>query len=154
MLVVYDSIYGNTEQIARAISSALGAGASAVRASDADASALAGCGLLVVGSPTHGGRPSEAMKRFLGAIPGDGLKGVQVAAFDTRIQGSAKNPLVRAIVGFFGAAAPRIEKTLLARGGTRAAPPEGFFVLDREGPLKAGELERAAAWAHNLKASP
>jgi hypothetical protein len=30
------------------------------------------------------------------------------------------------------------------------APPESFFVLDAEGPLKEGDLERANAWAQRL----
>jgi hypothetical protein len=30
------------------------------------------------------------------------------------------------------------------------APPEGFIVKGREGPLKDGELERAAGWAKGI----
>jgi hypothetical protein len=49
-----------------------------------------------------------------------------------------------------GYAAPRIARALEKKGGNLAAPPEGFFVEDKEGPLKAGELERAAGWAKEL----
>ena len=30
------------------------------------------------------------------------------------------------------------------------ATPEGFIVTDTEGPLREGELERAAEWARGL----
>ena len=36
------------------------------------------------------------------------------------------------------------------KGGNLVAPPEGFFVKDREGPLKEGELERTADWAKGI----
>lgn len=29
-------------------------------------------------------------------------------------------------------------------------PPEGFIVQDTEGPLRPGELERAAEWAGHI----
>ena len=50
----------------------------------------------------------------------------------------------------FGYAAPRIVRSLVGNGGSLLAPPEGFVVLGIEGPLKAGELERAASWATEL----
>jgi hypothetical protein len=31
-------------------------------------------------------------------------------------------------------------------------PPEGFYVVDTEGPLLEGELDRAAVWARKLSA--
>jgi hypothetical protein len=36
------------------------------------------------------------------------------------------------------------------KGGTLIVLPECFIVKDSEGPLKAGELERAADWARSL----
>jgi hypothetical protein len=47
-----------------------------------------------------------------------------------------------------GYAAPRIAGKLKKRGGNQVVPPEGFFVKGKEGPLKEGELERAASWAN------
>ena len=38
-------------------------------------------------------------------------------------------------------------------GGNLIVPPEGFYVEDTEGPMKPGEIERAAAWATNLLGS-
>ena len=47
-----------------------------------------------------------------------------------------------------GYAAGRIANRLERKGGHLAAEPEGFIVEDSEGPLKKGELERAAIWAN------
>jgi hypothetical protein len=79
------------------------------------------------------------------------LAGVKVAAFDTRIPMGDNVPgILRFFVRLFGYAAEPIADRLTRRGGTQAAPPEGFLVLDTQGPLKEGELERAAEWARHL----
>jgi hypothetical protein len=44
----------------------------------------------------------------------------------------------------------RIANNLKGKGGNLVAPPEGFFVTGKEGPLKEGELERAAGWAKGI----
>ena len=49
-------------------------------------------------------------------------------------------------------AAEPIATSLTKRGGTLIIPPEGFFIKDKEGPLKEGELERSAAWAQQIVA--
>jgi len=50
----------------------------------------------------------------------------------------------------FGYDAPRIARSLERSGGNLLAPPEGFVVLGMKGPLKEGELERAAGWAKGI----
>ena len=52
-----------------------------------------------------------------------------------------------------GYAAEPIAKGLKRKGGDQRLPPEGFYVADTEGPLKEGELERAAEWAQRVVAS-
>jgi flavodoxin len=138
-LVIYDSQYGNTEQIARAIGGAIGAEVKAVKFGEVSVAELGSCDLLFVGSPTQGGRNTMAIKGFLGNIPADTLKNVRVAAFDTRIK--------MKLVKIFGYAAPRIADALKSKGGNLVAPAEGFFVKSTKGPILDGELERAAAWA-------
>lgn len=67
---------------------------------------------------------------------------------DTRISvNDANSRLLTVLVKIFGYAAKPIAKKLIKKGGKLLIPPEGFFVKDSEGPLKAGELERAANWA-------
>ena len=135
--IIYDSRYGNTEQIAQAISDGLTGDVNVVRASDVDPSKLKTCDLLILGSPTHGGLPMEGVYNLLKTPLA--LEGVSVAAFDTRTKWS-----------LFGYAAPKIAKGLQRNGGTLIVPPEGFLVLGMHGPLKDGELERAKKWAQHL----
>jgi flavodoxin I len=145
-LIVYDSVYGNTEKIARAIAEAITPSneVKVLRAGEANPSELASTDLLIVGSPTHGGRPMPAIQDFLNKVP-KLSQGVNVAAFDTR------NTMK--LVRVFGYAAGRIAGNLKGKGGTLIASPEGFFVTGTKGPLKEGELERAAGWAKGIVGS-
>jgi flavodoxin len=139
-LVVYDSTYGNTEETAQAIGEAIGG--QVLQVCEVDPAGLKGFDLLIIGSPTHGGRPTEGIHGLLKASLA--LEGVNVAAFDTRTV-SRWNRLLP-----FGYAAPRIARSLEGSGGNLLAPPEGFVVLGIQGPLKDGELERAAGWAKGI----
>jgi len=155
VLVVYDSAYGNTEKIAQAIGSALGAppDVEVRRAGDVQPAQLAGLRLLVVGSPTQKFTLLPAVGDFLQRIPKDGLRGIRVAAFDTRANlDEVNSSLLRTLAGWFGFAAEKIAGRLKKKGGTEAGPPGTFFVKGTEGPLAEGELERAAAWARGIAA--
>jgi flavodoxin len=140
-LIVYDSIFGNTEQIAQAIGNALGSqkDVEIVRVSNAKPEQLMELELLIVGSPTYGGRPTPAIQDFLNKVSEPAIRGINVLAFDTR--------LLTRLVRIFGYAADKIADSLKKNGGTLIASPEGFFVKGKEGPLKEGEIERAASWA-------
>lgn len=118
-MVVYDSGFGNTKQIAQAISHALGSpeNVGIFPVSQVKPEQLTGLRLLVVGSPTQGGRPTPAIQDFLSKVPDHGIRGIQVAAFDTRL--SAR------LVGIFGCAAGRIADGLRRKGATRVT--RGFF---------------------------
>ncbi len=145
-LVIYDSVFGNTEKIAQAIAAALDT--SAIPVSQADGGQLHGLDLLVVGSPTRGFRPTESISKLLNGLPKNHLAGVRVAAFDTRIMlETIDSKALRFLVDKGGYAAKTIVKTLEKKGGQLAASPDGFFVTSEQGPLKDGELERAADWA-------
>jgi flavodoxin len=156
-LVVYDSVYGNTEKIAVAIGAALGsAGDVAVlRVSQVGPEQLAGLNLLIVGSPTQKFSPLPAVTKLVKNIPDGVLKGVRVAVFDTRIPEKEieKTPILRFFVGIFGYAAKSLAARLKKKGGELAVPPEGFYVGGMEGPLVDGELERAAGWARQIIAA-
>ena len=148
-LVIYDSFFGNTEQVARAVGRGLGAPETVrvVRVGGVTAEALRGASVVVVGSPTRGFRPSGAIAKFLKGLPAGALSGARVAAFDTRISTTdVNNRLLNMLVRRLGYAAEPIGRKLAQKGGRTAAAPEGFFVKGSEGPLKEGELERATAW--------
>jgi hypothetical protein len=173
--VVFESMYGATHEVADAIAEGVaeaqpGATVSCLRVGDADPGRVAAADLVIVGGPTHMRGMSSGMSRSMavkieekkehdegrpighGLEPGaagDGLrdwfhtlpksgKGRRAAAFDTRGEG----PMV-------GAAAKGIAHRLESHGYELASGPEGFIV-DADGLLKAGERERARAWAAGL----
>jgi flavodoxin I len=141
-LVVYDSQYGNTEKIAKAIGGGIGGDIKVIRPPEVTESDLASADLLIVGSPTQGGRPLKAIQDFLLALPTTSVKGKKVGAFDTRVPATW--------VKIFGFAAGRIGRAIKGKGGTLVLPPEGFYVTGTKGPLKDGELERAAGWGKRV----
>jgi flavodoxin len=149
-LVIYDSVFGNTEQIALSIGNYLGSkeNVAILQVSAIKPEQLVGLDLLIVGSPTRAFRPTKAISSFLNKIPSNSLKGIKVAAFDTRMSADDVKPhIVNLFMKLFGYAAKPIADKLKKKGGDLLVPPEGFFVKDSEGPLKDNELERAANWA-------
>jgi len=156
-LIVYDSAFGNTEQVAQAIGGVLGnqEDVTVLRVTDVRPDHWAGVSLLVVGSPTQRFRPTASISALLQGIPINSLKGVKVAAFDTRLTMREINetPVLAFFVRLFGRsayAAKPIADRLKGKGGELIAPPEGFFVDGMKGPLVQGELERAANWAKQI----
>lgn len=142
VLVVYDSVYGNTEEIAKAMGEGIGEDAKVVKAENSGPADLESVELLIVGAPTYGGRPTPKMKELLGTIKSTSLKNVKVATFDTRFPATW--------VKIFGFAAGKIEKQLKSQGGKSVIKPEGFFVSGTKGPLVDGEYERAVKWAQDI----
>ncbi len=138
-LVLYDSAYGNTELIARSIGRAIGGDVKVLRIGEVNPGKLEPVDLLIAGSPTQGAKPTKAMQEFLNKVPQSVLENTSIAAFDTRYSGR--------LVAIFGFAAEKIADSLKAKGAALASAPAGFFVNGKEGPLKEGELERAALWA-------
>lgn len=136
-LVVYDSAHGNTESIARAIGRAIEGEVPVLHVGQTRPADIAAIDLLLLGSPTLGGRPTEAMQAFLKKLP-EPAGGSRAAAFDTR--------LAARWVRIFGYAADRIA-TALKQHGWNVAAADGFIVDGREGPLRQGETERATEWA-------
>jgi len=152
VLVVYDSVHGNTEKIAQAIAGGFNKSNEVrlLRSAEVKLSELEAIELLIVGSPTQAGRPLQTTKAFLDSIPAGYLKGIDVAAFDTRFSEKDKGFGTRMVLKFFQYAAGRISSELEKKGGHVVISPEGFIVVDIRGPLKEGDLERAAAWGSEL----
>lgn len=160
-VVIHESLFGNTAAVAEAIASGLRGSyeVSLVRARDATPEELGAADLVVVGAPTQGhGLPSMNTRRnavqreHMGsdfAAPGvrelleqlHAGKGRLAAAFDTRLGW----PLALS-----GAASKGIAKRLTGAGFTLVAPPESFIVAGTKGPMRDGELQRAAEWGRQL----
>jgi flavodoxin len=152
-LIVYDSVFGNTAQVAQAIGAALGpqGNVETLPVSQVTVEQLRGLDLLIVSSPTRGFRPTEAISKLLKTLPKNQLDDVQVAAFDTRIWlTTIDSSVFRLIVDKGGYDASTLANALKKKGGQLLAPPEGFLVTGEQGPLKEGELERAAEWASQI----
>ena len=142
VLVVYDSVFGNTEKIAQAIGRTFQENVEVFKVNEVKKEHIEGIDLLIVGSPTYGGRPTQVMQNFLNEISSLRIDGVGIVAFDTRITIKLAN--------IFGFAAPKIAEVLLKIGGHLVVPAEGFYVKGKEGPLKEGEMDRAANWAKEI----
>lgn len=152
--IVYDSIFSNTAAIARAIAGAL-EGANTVRlltVQEAGSADLGATDLLIVGSPTRGFRPTPMIAEYVEGLGSIGA-GKSAAAFDTRLDLESIQPApLRWVIDAGGYAATRIGASLSRHGFTLRDDMAGFLVTGTEGPLKDGELERAAAWARSLTA--
>ena len=165
VLVVYESMFGNTHAIAEAIARGCGKGrdVAVVPVKDATLERLVASDVVLVGGPTHAhgeswtntreGARKQAEKEGLELDPdaaGPGLRdwfhgldrvdGVAAAAFDTRLEG---NPTLT------GRASKGITRKLRHHGFRVIAEPESFLVT-KENTLVDGEAERAEAWADSV----
>lgn len=163
-LVIYESMYGNTEVIARAIGRGLGECGSVdvIEVAAAPTSVPADVAVLVVGGPTHAfgmSRQStradaakQAERPVISADVGvrEWLEGLSlgparpfVAAFDTHVE---HPKLLRHV----GSAAASIERRLARLGLDIVAPAEHFWVHGSLGPLVDGERDRAETWGREI----
>jgi hypothetical protein len=160
-IVVYESVWGNTAAVARAIAEGLGPDTAAYTPDEVPPDRLAAAELIVAGSPVFAfGLPTEAMRKnilrseadaptppdlghpslrsWLEALPaGTGRS----AAFETRIWWSPRG------------ATGTIEKRLLQLGYPPIAKAQKFVVRDKYGPLRDGELDGAGRWGRELRAA-
>ena len=168
-VVVYESMYGSTHQVAEAIGAGLepACSVSVVPVSQVTPESLAEADLIVVGGPTHVHGMSRAATRKsaveAAGKPGSGLEldpdapgpgglrewlaslgryQVKAAAFDTRLHGPA---------ALTGQASKGVARSLRAHGFDLAAKPESFLVT-KENRLEPQETARARAWGSALAA--
>jgi flavodoxin len=148
--IVYDSVFGNTATIAREMAQALETEHIVTLLAVGEAGDLSpeDIDLLIVGSPTRGFRPTPAIDELSGGIASG--NGHRAAVFDTRLDAEEIHPApLRWVINAGGYAAQRIAQDLERRGFT-IADSAGFLVTGTEGPLKAGEVERAREWVRSL----
>ena len=162
VLVVYESLWGNTERVARTIGTRLADFADVVVVdSDAAPTSVAGFDALVVGGPTHAftmtrattradavrshsapHEPERGIREWLAGLdrPADPIP---AAAFDTRVA-TPRLP---------GSAAKAARHELRSLGFNTSITQQTFHVHGYEGPLVDGELDRAAQWADTVVAA-
>jgi hypothetical protein len=159
-LVVYESMFGNTEKIAMAVARGLAdrMEVEVRKVSQAPSPITELLDLIVVGGPTHAfslSKPAtraEAIRQ--GGTYGSADLGLRewlwglnrgphselVASFDTRVEQVRHLP---------GSAAKRASR-MVNRLGYERIGRESFYVVDGTGPLEPGELDRAEAWGRHL----
>jgi len=133
-LVVYDSVYGNTEKVAGALATGLknnGVDVELVKADAVKLDELGEVDLLCVGGPVHAWNVSKPVKELLKRLKSvDGLSGKKAFAFDTKL----KSRLA-------GSAGGKIERKLKSLGLTIAKPSGSAIVKSKEGPLQENAAE-------------
>jgi len=161
-IIVFDSMFGNTRQVAYAIAEGMGRHAEVelLPVDDAPRRLDERVALVVVGGPTHAHglstqnsrrvNPRQAdegatagrvgLKEWLIALSAPSRR-LAVATFDTRF---AKPRWLT------GSAAVLTARWLMRQGCTLVAPPESFFIEHGSGPLQPGELDRARRWGATL----
>jgi flavodoxin len=163
-LVVYESMFGNTQQIARAVADGLGESVDVQLIEVAEAPADTGpdVALIVAGGPTHAfsmsrentradaiskgaheGEREFGLREWMAALP-SGQHSEKVATFDTKIKSMRRLP---------GSAAKSGAKAAHRHGYESVSNAESFYVDDVDGPLLDGELDRARAWGRQLATS-
>jgi flavodoxin len=134
-LVVYDSVYGNTEKVARALAKGLedgGVDVECVRVDAARFDELSAYDLLVVGGPVHAWSASKPIKTFMERLKNvGGLNGKKAFALDTKMSRSR----------LAGNAGGKIEGKLKSLGLEIVMPHASAVVKGREGPLEEGAEE-------------
>jgi len=150
-IIIYDSAFGNTKKIADSMSEGLPGRVKLAQVGEVNSESLKEFDLIIIGSPTQGGRPTAAVSKFVREIPQQFLKDVAVAAFDTRYTERTRNIGERLLMKVTGYAADKIAKGLIDKGGRLVEDPQGFIVDSKEGPLRSAELERAKLWAAELQ---
>jgi hypothetical protein len=161
-IVVYESLWGNTAAVARAIAEGLGPEARALSTGEATAASISGADLVVAGAPVLGFKlPNEAMRQSVRSNPGfraptpdlsnpsmrswlDGLPAptgaslTRCAAFETGLRWSP------------GGATSSIIQGMERAGFACVGKGKRFVVKGKYGPLRGGELERARQWGTEL----
>lgn len=150
--IIYDSLYGNTEKIAQTIKEVLEKKheIDIKNVTEAKLKDFQEKDLVIIGSPTHTGRPSKAMQVLLNMLPKESLKGSKLAVFDTSMATYKQNFFMKGVIKFFGYSAPRVAN-ILKKKGAEIVSVQSFFVMNMKGPLKEDEVERAKKWGSGLE---
>jgi flavorubredoxin len=133
-IVIYHTLFGNTEEIAKALASGMeeqGIDVNCVKVEDVPIDRLPEYDLLAVGGPTHGFGMSKPMKTFMKKLEHVNLRNKNAFAFDTK-RGYRLS----------GSAAKGIEKRLKRMGMNIAKPYASAIVNDLKGPLQDGMDEK------------
>lgn len=137
-IVIYDSIFGNTEKIAKALARGLekqGVCVDCRKVDKVEASDVIDYDFIAVGGPTHLAGVSKPMKKFLEKIDEADLRDKKGFCFDTRNHS-------RLNMFDLNSASKRIEKKMKKKKVNMIKQHESAIVEGREGPLEKGAETR------------
>ena len=161
-LVVFESMFGNTEQIAQAVAEGLRASmpVDVTEVINAPADPPEDITLIVAGGPTEAfsmSRTNDPRRRGQprwsarpGGIRPAGVAGGAACRVIRTPNSPRLTPRSTRCAIFPGRPPKSAAKAGRRHGFDLAAPPESFFVRDTAGPLVEGELDRARAWGQRL----
>ena len=157
-VVVYESHWGNTAAIARAIAEGLGPGARALSTAEATGAVIANADLIVAGAPLLGFRlPSDDMLKSIGAnaskdpVAPDLSHPSMRSWLDALPKGSGRSAAFETRIWWSpGGATAAISRGLESAGYRPVAKACRFIVKGKYGPLRDGELERARQWGAEI----
>lgn len=149
ILIVYDSYFGNTQEIAETIYNEIKNGNTIklIKASEVEKSDHLDKDLIIIGSPTRAFSPTKQITNFTKSIPKS--INAKFAVFDTRMQvDEIGNGFLSFLSGTLGYANDTLEK-ILKRKGIKSNTCN-FYVSQSEGPLLNKETEKAKDFAKSL----
>src|SRR4051812_38818235 len=170
-LVVYESMYGNTKEVATAVADGLSTRmpVQLIEVGAAPTVIADDIALLVVGAPTHGhgmskdaSRKSAAERTSTDEPPvisrnvglREWLEGLESAPAPVHVPAAAFHTPIKGPRGLWGSAAQAAEPHLRRGGATLIVPAESFLIGGPRGPkygaLLEGEVEHARRWGEEL----
>ena len=157
-IVVYESLWGNTAAVARAIAAGLGPDARALSTAEATPDAVAGADLIVAGAPLFAFRlPTDDIRETIRkkaasfAAPPDLSHPALRAWLETLPPGRGRGAAFETRMWFSpGGATGAILQEFKKAGYEPLARGKRFRVTGMYGPLKSGELDRAREWGRKL----
>ncbi len=155
-LVVFDSVHGNTKQVAEAIAEQIradGHGAE-VRNLRAKQAVPSEGDFLFVGSPTRMSKMTGKAKKFVKKLDVEVWRGKPIVAFDTILpmptEGASDKEKRDAEKYIVYGAAPRMRDLMKARGLSPREEVLRLTVTGMKGPLASGALELAKKYTHDF----
>lgn len=138
VVVVYDSVFGNTKKVALRIDKALkelGHESQVLQVKECTNN-LEDIELMIIGSPTRAFKPTKDIVDFIKSLNKDQVKNTSFAIYDTRIDVvKANNKFLSLMVKLFGYADDTMIKLISKKGGKILGSSQGFYVEESEGPL-------------------
>jgi len=144
VIIVYESKYGNTRQVAETIGEGIGEGHKNEviihELGDVDLNKVGDYDVILIGSPNHMGRPTRSIIKFIEKLGKLDLNEKRAAVFDTYIGGDYEKAVKRM--------EEEIKKKAL--GLQLLQPGLSIIVKGMKGPLADGQLDKCRDFGTKL----